>query len=881
MNRNLRNILFSKYSLLALAIVLFALSQAFNKLYTDRSSVIREVKIIEKYIAGHQEDFHEFLEDTVLIRRIINQQETLEEFESVVNNKYGSYLYTATGQGNVYMKFWSSNRAVPPPELFGFEDGEYVHNLANGIYVSEKKTLSIHGVSDKVIAVALIPIRSDYFIETDYLPKKFAYSKDADSRVAISDSGIPVQSTSGKTLFHFNRKQSGAVPYNDTLTIVLRIVAVIALFLFLHLFAESIARKWGAWTAIGVLAGIVTLLRILTYYYPALFNLRQFELFDPSIYGSNAVQRSLGDLLINSVLFCWIVLFAWSKLQNVERPADVFSRTGKWIAGIISLCLLILSTFVLSSVIRSLVADSKIPFDVMDFSSLNRYTVYGFVVLACLSLSYYYFTQLLFRLIFPLFEGKTIFIYFAIGLAGLIYLTARSGNPAVVFYIPVLLWLLLYTWLVNRQGLIFNGIRINIAGILFWIFVFSVSISAIMLVENKVAEWERRKNFAEKLAVQTDPSSERLLSIALRYLDNDFLRDNYERFADPVTGKKIRDSILTENYSGYLNKYDTRLYIFNANNQGVNNEGRESYDDLNTLLTVQAKPAVTSGIWYYETSFDKFLYITRRDFTDVDGKMMGSLFIISNPKRFSSDAVFPELFKQGRQTEPESSPIYSYAIYNKLKLISPVNRYEFSTHINESEIPKAEFTKRVNGDYNELWYRASFDKVVVMARKKDTTIEAITLFSYIFCSFLFLVAIVQFLSLLLRTLTSRQRFIKALQFNIRTQVHSTIIFISIFSFLIIGISTISFFISRYERNKTDKLSRTMRIMIGEMEKELVNQRTFDDVIKIHDSVGNYNLHNLVKEVSEIHGVDVNIYNLDGNLQVTSNLIIAVPGYLFI
>ena len=41
----------------------------------------------------------------------------------------------------------------------------------------------------------------------------------------------------------------------------------------------------------------------------SLLNLRQFELFDPSIYSSSFVLKSLGDLLINSFLFCWIILF--------------------------------------------------------------------------------------------------------------------------------------------------------------------------------------------------------------------------------------------------------------------------------------------------------------------------------------------------------------------------------------------------------------------------------------------------------------------------------------------------------------------------------------------------------------------------------------------
>ncbi len=120
------------------------------------------------------------------------------------------------------------------------------------------------------------------------------------------------------------------------------------------------------------------------------------------------------------------------------------------------------------------------------------------------------------------FQRFQYLIYFAIAFTGLVYLTLLSGNAAVLFYLPVLLWLLIYVWMVSRQGHILSRIRINIAGILFWISVFSVSIAAVMLAENKKAEWNRRKVYAEKQAVQTDPSSERMLNIALTYIDNDF-----------------------------------------------------------------------------------------------------------------------------------------------------------------------------------------------------------------------------------------------------------------------------------------------------------------------------------------------------------------------
>lgn len=118
-----------------------------------------------------------------------------------------------------------------------------------------------------------------------------------------------------------------------------------------------------------------------------------------------------------------------------------------------------------------------------------------------------------------------------------------------------------------------------------------------------------------------------------------------------------------------------------------------------------------------------------------------------------------------------------------------------------------------------------------------------------------------------------------MQLNIRSQVHGTIIFISIFSFLVIGAATISFFISRNKQSNNDKLSRTMKIMVNEMEKKLADHTTFDDVVKIYDSVTNNDLQKLVDDISDIHGVDVNVYDLNGDLQVSSEANVYTKGVL--
>ena len=108
-----------------------------------------------------------------------------------------------------------------------------------------------------------------------------------------------------------------------------------------------------------------------------------------------------------------------------------------------------------------------------------------------------------------------------------------------------------------------------------------------MLAENRKAEWEKRKFYAEKLADQTDASSERLMNIAMKYLDNEFLQENFYRFSDSASNHYIRDSIMRSNYSAYINKYETKLYVYDSLKVSLYNDDSTTFDALNTIVTVQ------------------------------------------------------------------------------------------------------------------------------------------------------------------------------------------------------------------------------------------------------------------------------------------------------
>jgi signal transduction histidine kinase len=117
------------------------------------------------------------------------------------------------------------------------------------------------------------------------------------------------------------------------------------------------------------------------------------------------------------------------------------------------------------------------------------------------------------------------------------------------------------------------------------------------------------------------------------------------------------------------------------------------------------------------------------------------------------------------------------------------------------------------------------------------------------------------------------------QISIRSQIHSTIIMVSLLSFLVIGAATILFFINRYDRNSSDILSRSSQIMAKELQTKFYNNNSVNDGMLIYDDSSRAQLEKLMDEIADIHSTDVNLYDTAGNLKVSSNPVIYTKGVL--
>lgn len=866
----------NKYAyLLLLAAWLVTLSFIVDNYWSANASVNSVKKKISDYIHTQEKDLRKLSTDTVFINRVIAGKYNEITLDDLAAKKYFLFVYAPDSSGHEELAFWNTQQVLPFPSLLYENRSNGFIQLENGFYVWRRYNIN------NIKLLGLIPVKWNYIISTDYLRNGFVIDESLSLNYDLSlnpGEGLAVKSMDGNALFNIIEVAGDPNYRNNAVSVIFRLLAALIFLLFVQGIANFIVSR-NVWAGISFFLLALSGLRLLGYLYPIPVNFRQFELFDPAIYGSNFILRSLGDLLINSLLFVWFVLFARDKFHDSNAVVKLRHKAIRWpMLGLVTILILLL-TYQGSYIIRSLVADSQISFDVINFFSLNIYSAVGFIVLCSLAIGYYFLCQLLLYLVKPFFKGNFIPLFLMVAVTGLILMSFNIGNMSGAFELYILAWLLIFLFLLNNPYLELLASRIISSKLVFWLFFFSISITTIIIVENNYKEMRHRRHYAEILSTKADPSNETLLNTMLTDFRAGYISQHFDKLRSKESNRFFKDSLINGNFSGYTNKYDTRIFTYNADETPLFNEEDAAYNELNTILKTQSKPTGIPDLYYYDEAYDRFSYISKKTITDTADKLLGYVFIMASPKKFKNETLVPELFSRGHSNSIENSSLYAFAIYNNWKLISSHNDYPFATTLDKNDFPPRQFFNVQKKDYNELWYRSGADKMVVIAKENSLSIESATLFSYLFCAFLLLTAVFWLLNIIVRSKLKISRLRSHWQLSIRNQIHGTIIFISVLSFFVIGGATILFFISRYENNNREKLSRTIHIMENEVKKSINNGWRIDDTLNTADKRYQDNLESIINKISEIHGIDVNLYDLQGNLNVSSLPLPYIKGVL--
>jgi two-component system, NtrC family, nitrogen regulation sensor histidine kinase NtrY len=856
--------------LFVVAVWLYILSFLFSATWSYRSSPESIREKFEQYIKAGEQQFEKFAADKEAISDITREVASPAKAFKYLDEQTGFFIYTRNDIGNFLFNYWSTNKLAPQQSDLSLPDGKHLVIHSNGEFEFIKRTMVINDQS--VIVAGLIPLRLKYFVSNRYLSTNFPALKNVGDNYEILTTGgtIKIRNGDGKVLFELEELKKTTTKSTGAWAIACKVLSVIFFLAFLNMLAYDVSVNKGWKIAVGLLAGVLLLLRLISYYLPFPFAYHKLDLFDPAIYASNSLHPSLGDLLINILIIFWLISFVkYTAVNKMKQQPNYYGKTSFWVCIIVSVLLVAIS-FTSAGIIRSLIVDSKISYDVANFFRLNVYTLISFIVLCFITLSFFNLSHLLLLHLYKCRDIPEYLPYLSVAMAGLFYLTINVQSAAMESNLVVVAWLLVFMLIMHfrRQDIYIPLVRSSF--FLPWLIFFTACTSALIIYQSRSVDLEERKSYAYKLAEQSDPSAQTSLNIALNSFSNEnFLASNFDRFKQELSNKSIKDSLINQNFQGYLNKYDTRIYTYDSNYNALFNEDPISFELVSNIITTQGKKTNLPGVFYFENAYDRFSYLYHKEVRNADSSVIGHIVIFADPKKYKSDAVFPELFRQSRDIAADYDINNAYAIYHNGRIIQNNGDYDFASVIPRDQYPRSDFVVKERRGFSEMWYNAGNNKILILVKSASVTFQSITLFAYLFGTYLFLIILFHFAVFLVRTRFTWSRIVLSLRMNFRKQIQTAIIFISLFSFIVIGVATISFYILRFRKTNRERLVKSITIMANEVNSQVASHAMFDDALRIYDLGPRSQLEKSINEIAEIHSIDVNFYDLTGNLVIST------------
>ncbi len=768
------------------------------------------------------------------------------------------------------LRYWSSNN-----EFFKLEDIAQTGNqqtirLGNGIFELFKRR-----AGDKLL-VALFRIQNDYPIENEYLNNNFHPRLGLSHRARISpvknERIFPVRSQTGEVLFSlsFTPISDDTEQFEGEQHVGLLYIIAIALFMvFAFVVTRRLLRRRPLLGLLAV-AGII-FLRLAGIVYRVPGSMYELPLFSPKYYASSFMLYSLGDLLISSVVFCYIITSLYTYYEEKGRPGQ--SAGGK-IGGSAHVVLIWLFTFLFSVLINyllsSLIINSKISFNINNIFELTGFSIIGFLVIGFLLFSFYLVCDGGIRFIiskqFRFLELAALFLLTQ-GLFLVVLILFRDTvlfrNYGISAFLLANLLILFIGWVRGQTGRAYSFTR----SILF-ILGFSFYAAQTIFDFNGRRTQENMKALVSRLENAQDAIAEFLFDEIVSKARNDaylvsYFSSSYEQLISTIADEDVLHRRMMETYfTGYWNKYDVRIKTFTGTGLPVNTGGDPSWnlDYYDKLIATAGKPTYSPGFYLLGDQAGRITYLGKINIPSpvLPDSVIGTMIVELNSRLLDEDQGYPDLLLSSKLSAYRNVSNFSYARYKDNELLNQHGNFDYDLtpvlYDRYIDLAKSEQLIKFN-DWQHLFYRSDKENLIIVSTRPQGALGLITLFSYIFSFFC-----LAFILITASVRLSQSRF--RLRVNFKSRVQGTIIAIVVASMVIIGASTVTYIVNNYSSTQQLKLRERLESMLNAIDRDISDYRTFGNEVSAELSAKFLHLYQTVD-------VDFNIYNEAGHLAYTT------------
>ncbi|MEP7168098.1 MAG: ATP-binding protein [Bacteroidota bacterium] len=787
-----------------------------------------------------------------------------------------TYLNLLTRQANGFtyfvfykdsLRYWSDNSVMISAAALRETGNLESVQLRNGWYEVFKRT-----AGDKTL-VAVFLLKHEFSIENQYLVNGFNEDLKLPPHTQISqvknERIFPVKSASGKLLFSLSFNAVDSVAAEHSSLGMLYLVSLFAFLLFCYMFIQYLFKKNPIYALLLIVAvGLLRVMSIIYHFPDAVYDL---PLFSPKYYASSFMLNSLGDLLISSVIFCFIITSLYYFFIDRERPAK-YPR-HKFLTSV-RIILIWIFTFIFSVLINyllsSLILNSKISFNINNIFELTGFSIVGFLVIAILLFSFYLVCDAGVRFIgatkFKMLHIATLFLITqALFLLILIFFreTELFKDYGVSAFLLANLLIISIGVIRARSGQTFTFTRT-----ILFILVFSFYAAQTIFQFNKTREYNSRLAFASKLENEQDIIAEYLFNDIAKKIVNDKNIAAYlsSAYLNSVAASSLSDLVekrmMRDYFDGYWDKYDIKIRSFNSEGLPIYSGGDPSWDldYFQQSIDATGKPTYSPHLYYVNNESGKISYIGKIQIPLAENpdSIAGTLIIDMGSNFLKEDTGYPDLLLSEKIPQKKDLSNYSYARYKNGLLISQFGKYSYDllSVFYEKNYYHNEPEKFSEFDgLSHLFYKAGNDGLLIVSTVVPGTLELITLFSYIFTFFcMIFIGIYVFIRLM------RIRFRPYIAFKNRIQY--TVISIVVTAMFLIGASTVYYIIVNYSNNQLLQLTERLNSMIGAVSRDIADEKNLGN--EISDE-----MENKFSSLYSILKVDFNIYNTSGFLVYSS------------
>jgi two-component system nitrogen regulation sensor histidine kinase NtrY len=854
-----------------LLICLLLLAATWVQHYRNRQQTTPErlAQTISADLQNRLAAWHHLRSDTALTDRMFARQLTDADVKKLLAQPFGIHAYKG-GK----LVFWNDNTLLPAcdsaDDHFVVTDKNIVFTLCDTFFAG-KRALAV-----------TIPVAWNYPFENEHLRSHWVASPLIPPGTEVAREAragfLPVYYAPGKTAFHirFNPADLRA-PQPDGLTICLFVLTVLTGCFWLELVALYQARHRSPAAGLSVLLVAIASGHILFYLTGAPFDLQELKLFSPQLYASSRLLPSLGHLLITMLLLAWICIFIFTQVPYKTFTRRITAPPLRYLTAMGVSLLMAGYTFYSVHVIRSVVIDSMISFDVSNFYAINIYTVIGLLVIVLAASVSAFVLHILYSQFAHLIPRQGWLKYVFILLAGLACIRLNPGAEQHLFYVALLLWLLLITVMLGLKWLTVSR-DLLAPRMIFWAVFICISATALVQYFNNEKERETRKLFAAKLLLQQDPMTQYLFLDIARELQTDPQIRAFMAHPRPEVRHKLNDRIEVLYLKGHLSKYQSDIYFFDTTGHGLFNEGRARFAELQQRVAT-AVPVADSFLYFSENAQDDHNYLARIPIPGAGRQEpAGFIFIDLALKKANSEAVYPELLRPGNIGSGNRMEDYVYAIYSNGRLVTQNGDYPFSLLLPD-HLRGANYKFFREGRMSGLWYPAENRKSVIIIHRADPRIALITIFSYLFGIQLLLILATVIFKICFNLLIISSRSFRLGYLTFRRRIHYAMLGVVLISFLVIGIATTSFFNNRYGESNRNRLQTVTQTVEHAIRQYLFTNDYSQPHFSLEEELQQPEFRYFIVGLANQHRININIFDTAGRLVTASQTTIYDKGLL--